>query len=313
MTNYQLQIKSFVFGPFETNCYVVTINDQSPGASSRRNGKSGLRLEGLSPIPNPQSPMVLLVDPACSNEYEQQQLLTYIENQKSKIKNLQLSIVATHGHLDHLWGAAWACAKWNTPVLMHEADIPMAKAMQQQYDLFGIRAKAQPFPIEDIKSKIKNHKFEKIVPFKGKEITNDKLPGASSRQTGGAASAEKGYYQSPITNHQSPIPPFRGEQGGRILSTPGHTPGSICLYFPEDKVLFSGDTLFKMGYGRTDLPGGNFSQLIDSLVRLFALPSDVQVFPGHGEPTTIGAEARWIVRERGMEEVNANRNIEGRS
>ena len=224
-----LEIKRFVFGPFETNCYVVSDEQQ-----------------------------ILLVDPACSNESEQQQLLTYIENQKSKIKNLQLSIVATHGHLDHLWGAAWACAKWNPPVLMHEADIPMAKAMQQQYDLFGIPAKAQPFPIEDIKSKIKNHKFEKIVPFKGKEITNDKLL---------------------MTNVS-------------ILSTPGHTPGSICLYFPEDKVLFSGDTLFHMGYGRTDLPGGNFSQLIDSLDRLFALPSDVQVFPGHGEPTTIGAERR---------------------
>ena len=258
MTNYQLQIKSFVFGPFETNCYVVFDEQQ-----------------------------ILLVDPACSNESEQQQLLTYIENQKSPITNHQLpiTIVATHGHLDHLWGAAWACEKWNTPVLMHEADIPMAKAMQQQYDLFGIRAKAQPFPIEDIKSKIKNHKFEKIVPFKGKEITNDKLP---------------------MTNVS-------------ILSTPGHTPGSICLYFntPSSSHLspfiLSGDTLFKMGYGRTDLPGGNFSQLIDSLDRLFALPSDVQVFPGHGEPTTIGAEARWIVRERGMEEVNANRNIEGRS
>ncbi len=111
MTNYQLQIKSFVFGPFETNCYVVFDEQQ-----------------------------ILLVDPACSNESEQQQLLTYIENQKSPITNHQLpiTIVATHGHLDHLWGAAWACAKWNTPVLMHEADIPMAKAMQQQYDLFGI-------------------------------------------------------------------------------------------------------------------------------------------------------------------------------
>ena len=247
-----LEIKRFVFGPFETNCYVVTINDQSPGASSRRNGKSGLRLEGLSP-------MVLLIDPACAYESEQQQLLTYIENQKSKIQNPQLSILATHGHLDHLWGAAWACEKWNTPVLMHEADIPMAKAMQQQYDLFGIRAKAQPFPIEP--------------------ITNDKLP---------------------MTNVS-------------ILSTPGHTPGSICLYFPEDKVLFSGDTLFKMGYGRTDLPGGNYSQLMNSLDLLLALPPETGVYPGHGEHTTIGAEARWIVRERGMEEVNANRNIEGRS
>ena len=105
-----------------------------------------------------------------------------------------------------------------------------------------------------------------------------------------------------------------------MLETPGHTPGSICLYFQKSKIenqkspiLLSGDTLFQMGYGRTDLPGGNYSQLMNSLDLLFALPSDVQVFPGHGEHTTIAAEARWIVRERGMEEVNANRNIEGRS
>ena len=57
-------------------------------------------------------------------------------------------------------------------------------------------------------------------------------------------------------------------------------------------MLFSGDTLFRMGYGRTDLPGGNMGQLIDSLERLFDLPSDVRVYPGHGEFTTIGAEKR---------------------
>ena len=78
----------------------------------------------------------------------------------------------------------------------------------------------------------------------------------------------------------------------QVLETPGHTPGSICLYWPEDKVLISGDTLFQMGYGRTDLPGGNYGQLIDSLEHLFTLPSDTKVYPGHGDSTTIGAEAR---------------------
>ena len=266
MTNYQLQIKSFVFGPFETNCYVVTINDQSP-------------------MTNDQSPMVLLIDPACAYESEQQQLLTYIENHKFEIINhkspitnhqLPITIVATHGHLDHLWGAAWACQQWQTPVLMHEADIPMAQAMQAQYDLFGIPATPAPFPI--------------------KPLPTHQSPGASSRQTGDVRdrSAEKGYYQSPITNPQSPIPLFRGEQGGRILSTPGHTPGSVCFYFPEDGILFSGDTLFKMGYGRTDLPGGNYSQLMDSLDLLLALPPETVVYPGHGAPTTIAAELTLI-------------------
>ncbi|MBR6492402.1 MAG: MBL fold metallo-hydrolase [Paludibacteraceae bacterium] len=182
---------------------------------------------------------ILLIDPACSNDYEQQELLDYIE--QLPITNYKLQIVATHGHLDHLWGAKWATEQWHTPVLMHEADIPMAQAMQDQYNLFGIRRQPSAFsiqPIENYKFEIINHKFE-------------------------------------------------------ILSTPGHTPGSVCLYFPEEKVLFSGDTLFQMGYGRTDLPGGNYGQLLDSLEHLFTLPSDVRVFPGHGEPTTIGAERRF--------------------
>ena len=208
-----LEIKRFIFGPFQTNCYVVSWK---------------------SPITNDQSPMsILLIDPACSNEYEQQQLLSYVHS--LSIKPATLNIIATHGHLDHLWGAAWATEKWNIPVLMHEADIAMALHMQQQYDLFGIPLKAQPFPIE------------------------------------------------PFTFHLSPF---------AIIHTPGHTPGSVCLYFPEEKILFSGDTLFQMGYGRTDLPGGNYSQLIHSLEHLFTLPADVRVYPGHGDETTIGAEAR---------------------
>ena len=77
-----------------------------------------------------------------------------------------------------------------------------------------------------------------------------------------------------------------------LLETPGHTPGSICLYWPDEKVLLSGDTLFQMGYGRTDLPGGNIGQLIDSLEHLFTLPADTLVYPGHGEETTIGKERR---------------------
>ena len=218
-----LAVKCFTFGPFETNTYVVSFPSGEDGSG-----------------------FILLIDPACSNEYEQQQLLNYINRQSivpRQSSNRQLAIIATHGHLDHLWGAQWATEQWSTPVLMHEADIPMAKAMQEQYDLFGIPAKAQHFPIE-------------------------KLSQSSINRTSSIVKSS-------------------------IIPTPGHTPGSICLYFPEEKVLFSGDTLFRMGYGRTDLPGGNYGQLIDSLRRLFELPSDVRVYPGHGEPTTIGAEQRY--------------------
>lgn len=80
--------------------------------------------------------------------------------------------------------------------------------------------------------------------------------------------------------------------GFRVLHTPGHTPGSVCLYREEEKVLFSGDTLFQAGFGRTDLAGGSMHQLLSSLRTLLALPQDVRVYPGHGESTTIDEECR---------------------
>ena len=214
-----LEIKSFNFGSFGTNTYVVSSKAQA--------GNGGT---------------VLLIDPACSNQYEQQMLLHYVNSLPFREgQGLGFQIIATHGHLDHLWGAAWAAEQWHTPVLMHEKDIPMAEAMQMQYDLFGIRATPEPFPVEPIKS-------SNLQMFKSSNV--------------------------------------------QILHTPGHTPGSVCLYWPEEKTLLSGDTLFRMGYGRTDLPGGDMGQLISSLQRLFELPNDTKVYPGHGDFTTIGAEKR---------------------
>ena len=200
-----IRVQGFEVGCFGTNMYVV---------SDEKN--------------------CLLIDPACQTLQEQQQLIQYLE----KLNDLKLTaIIATHGHLDHLWGAAWACETFRLPVLMHEKDIPMAQAMQQQYDLFGIRATAQAFPIEPLT-----------------KTTYDEW-------------------------HQM-----------HILHTPGHTPGSICLHWPDENILLSGDTLFFCGYGRTDLPGGNTAQLLDSLNQIFALPHETRVYCGHGQETTIGAE-----------------------
>lgn len=202
-----MKIEQFTFGPFGTNTYVLVDEE----------GK------------------VLLIDPACFYEQERQELYQTITRLHQQ--DQPLTIVATHGHLDHLWGAKWATETWHTPVLMHEADIPMAQAMQQQYDLFGLGLKAERFEIEDFRSQNSDFRFQ-------------------------------------------------------IIHTPGHTQGSVCLYFPEERKLFSGDTLFRCGYGRTDLPGGNYGQLISSLEQLMTLPPETEVFPGHGEFTTIGYERR---------------------
>jgi glyoxylase-like metal-dependent hydrolase (beta-lactamase superfamily II) len=77
-----------------------------------------------------------------------------------------------------------------------------------------------------------------------------------------------------------------------VLHLPGHSPGSIALWDKEAGVMFTGDTLFCGGWGRTDLPGGDDKQLYASLTRLFAMNGDIRAYPGHDGITTIGQEAR---------------------
>jgi glyoxylase-like metal-dependent hydrolase (beta-lactamase superfamily II) len=82
-----------------------------------------------------------------------------------------------------------------------------------------------------------------------------------------------------------------GSLSANVLHTPGHTEGSVCLYFPAEKLLIAGDTLFAGSIGRTDLPGGSLDKIMRSLhQRVLALPDETVVIPGHGPKTTIGDE-----------------------
>ena len=82
-----------------------------------------------------------------------------------------------------------------------------------------------------------------------------------------------------------------GSLSAEVLHTPGHTEGSICLYFPVENKLIAGDTLFAGSIGRTDLPGGSYEKILHSLHdRVLALPDETVVVPGHGPLTTIGEE-----------------------
>ncbi|MDX1477599.1 MAG: MBL fold metallo-hydrolase [Saprospiraceae bacterium] len=84
-----------------------------------------------------------------------------------------------------------------------------------------------------------------------------------------------------------------GETELEVLLTPGHSPGSICLYDRPGQQLIAGDVLFQGSIGRTDLPGGDYDTLIKSIrEKLLVLDDEVTVYPGHGPPTTIGAERR---------------------
>jgi glyoxylase-like metal-dependent hydrolase (beta-lactamase superfamily II) len=76
-----------------------------------------------------------------------------------------------------------------------------------------------------------------------------------------------------------------------VLHTPGHTPGGISLYAQDQGIIFVGDTLFAGSIGRTDFPGGSMSQLLNSVrEKLFTLPGETKVYPGHGPATTIAQE-----------------------
>lgn len=80
----------------------------------------------------------------------------------------------------------------------------------------------------------------------------------------------------------------------QVIATPGHTAGSCCYYLPDEKLLLSGDTLFEGSIGRTDFPTGNMGKIQESLKKLLnTLPEDADVFPGHGNATTIQYEKRY--------------------
>jgi glyoxylase-like metal-dependent hydrolase (beta-lactamase superfamily II) len=85
-----------------------------------------------------------------------------------------------------------------------------------------------------------------------------------------------------------------GDEEIKVLQVPGHSPGSVVLYCEASKLLVSGDALFSGGIGRTDLPGGDYSTLINAIkTQILSLPEDVVVYPGHGPETTVGDERRY--------------------
>jgi glyoxylase-like metal-dependent hydrolase (beta-lactamase superfamily II) len=164
------------------------------------------------------------------------QILAFLARRKLTLKQ----IVVTHGHIDHVGGAARLKKATGAPILLNQNDLPQLAMMDEQAAWLGV---APP----------------EIVP-----------PDES---------AEEGAMIG-IAGHTA-----------RILHTPGHTEGSICLHFAPENLLLAGDTLFAGSIGRTDLPGGDGRKILRSLHdRLLILPEETRVIPGHGPETTIGEE-----------------------
>jgi len=204
-------IAGFPAGSFAANCYVV-----APGPGEE----------------------CLIIDPGQDAEPGVTEILT-------EYRLRPVAVLATHGHIDHVWSVAPVCGARGIPAYIHPADRAL------------LSDPARGFPLQ-VGQQL----------FRGLTFTEpDDVIALDDGMTLRLAGVEL------VVDH-----------------APGHTPGSVT-FRSGDAVMFSGDLLFAGSIGRTDLPGGDYATMLDSLSRVcLARPDDTQVLPGHGQRTTIGAE-----------------------
>jgi glyoxylase-like metal-dependent hydrolase (beta-lactamase superfamily II) len=133
---------------------------------------------------------------------------------------------------------------------------------------------------------------EKLKAFTNAKIGIHRMDEENQEEINSIFEGEAGKIKSDFSLEEGRII-SAGSISFKIFHTPGHTPGSVCLYNEKEKILFSGDTLFAGTYGRVDFQLGDANDMKESLKKLSKLPEAVKVFPGHGPETTLGKE-EWI-------------------
>ncbi|MFN4233760.1 MAG: MBL fold metallo-hydrolase [Bacteroidia bacterium] len=203
-----IQIQAFTFNPFQENTYVLWDETRE----------------------------CVIIDPGCSNSYEQDELSGFILSQQLK----PVKLINTHCHIDHVMGNRFIAEKFNLELYIHKDDLFLLHNVENIGKLYGVPVVSSPEPAYFLDE--------------------------SQRLTFGNSSLQ-------------------------IFHTPGHSPGSISFFDKEGKMLIVGDVLFNGSIGRTDLPGGNYETLINSIVtKLLPLGDEVKVYSGHGPVTSIGKE-----------------------
>ncbi|MCE7863864.1 MAG: MBL fold metallo-hydrolase [Bacteroidetes bacterium CHB5] len=203
-----MKVQTFTFNPFQENTFVVY--DESGEAA--------------------------IIDPGCYQAHEKTALSQFIDLNKLTVKLL----LNTHCHIDHVLGNDFVKSKYNVPLLIHEKELPVLKAVKSYASNYGFATYQEALPDRFLKE-------GDWVSF-----GNTKL---------------------------------------QVLFLPGHAPGHIGFYQAETNSLLSGDVLFENSIGRTDLPGGDHNTLIQSIrQKVFVLPDETVVYPGHGNTTTVGEE-----------------------
>jgi hydroxyacylglutathione hydrolase len=241
-------IAGFPAGSFATNCYVV-----APGPGEE----------------------CIIIDPGQDAEPGITELL-------AEYRLRPVAVLATHGHVDHIWSVAPVCGAQGIPAYIHPADRALlsdpAKGfpLQVGQQLFRGLTFTEPDDVIALADGM-------TLRLAGVELVVDHAPG----HTPGSVTFRTGNQgepggSSPRASAQGPVTMERG------LGAAGGSGGSSPR---ASTVLFSGDLLFAGSIGRTDLPGGDYPTILDSLSRVcLVLPGDTRVLPGHGPQTTIGAE-----------------------
>ena len=205
-----MNIKTFVFNHFSENTYVVS--DTNAGKCA-------------------------IIDPGCFFDQEKQELKNYITGENLQVE----SILFTHCHLDHAFGARFVAREFpQAKICAHRNEQMFIDDALNQSLRFGINMEQPP----------------QITHY----VNNDDIIRIGAIEL-------------------------------QAIFVPGHSPGGLCFYNAANGVLFSGDMLFQNSVGRSDLPGGNHSVLIDSIKKhLLCLPNETIVYCGHGPSTTIKSE-----------------------
>lgn len=178
----------------------------------------------------------VIVDPGCQTPAEQQRLVKFIEQNGLK----PVKVLLTHGHFDHVMGAAFVQRQWGIPFYLNSEDKGQLERAQPYCQMFGLNIEQPPTETMDAND-------GDTIKFGNAEL--------------------------------------------HVIHTPGHTRGCVCYYSLPDKIIFTGDSLFAGSIGRTDLPGGDYDALMESLLgKICKLDPDMKVYPGHGPETTIAHE-----------------------
>ncbi|MBE0433151.1 MBL fold metallo-hydrolase [candidate division WOR-3 bacterium] len=216
----------------------------------------------------------VIIDPDIRTRQEKEEVTGEIGRQKLSLKR----VINTHHHSDHIGGNRMLKETYGAGILIHELDAPVAREPWKWWQK-TMRAD----PMHPCPGCGHQENYLNVFEEEGKAVLGCKACGFSIEILS-SPPADRLLCHGDVINV--------GRMEFRVIHTPGHTPGGMCLYVKEEKAIFTGDTLLNLSVGRTDTIDGSHEDILKSARSLMELPDETIVYPGHGDQTTIGREKR---------------------